>query len=104
MVGEIYLANINFTNAASSKVRPVLLIKANSFNDMVYLPLTTNISTPGYKIDNQSLREGFLPQSSIVVIEKPGVISLSLLIRKIGKVESGIYKIIIKELVDFLEY
>jgi len=40
MVGEIYLAKIYFTDAATAKVRPVLLLKPNSFNDVLYLPLT----------------------------------------------------------------
>jgi len=47
MVGEIYLANIFFTNAAASKVRLVLLLKPNSFNDILYLPLTSNTATNG---------------------------------------------------------
>ncbi len=45
MVGEIHLANIYFTDATTAKVRPVLLIKPNSFGDILYLPLTTNLQT-----------------------------------------------------------
>ncbi len=68
MVGEIYLANIHFTDAVTAKVRPVLLLKANSFNDMLYLPLTSNTHTKGISIDNNHLETGYLPKTSVVIL------------------------------------
>ncbi len=47
MVGEIHLANIYFTDASIAKVRPVLLLKPNSFSDVLYMPLTSNSGTKG---------------------------------------------------------
>lgn len=73
MVGEIHLANIYFTDATTAKVRPVLLLKPNSFNNVLYLPLTSNTNTKGISIDNSHLQDGYLPKVSIVVYEKIGV-------------------------------
>jgi mRNA-degrading endonuclease toxin of MazEF toxin-antitoxin module len=92
MVGEIHLANISFTDATASKTRPVLLLKTNTFNDFVYLPLTTNNLTKGITIDNSNMEDGFLPKTSIVVYEKPGVIAKQLLIKKIGTLNPLTYK------------
>lgn len=103
MVGEIHLANIYFTDSSAAKVRPVLLVKANSFNDAIYLPLTSNLLTNGMHIDNSNLTDGFLPKTSVVVYEKPGVIAPSLLIRKIGTLQTKVYAQIVAELVNFIQ-
>ena len=103
MVGEIHLANIYFTDATSAKVRPVLLLKPNSFNDVVYLPLTSNTGTKGISIDNSHLQDGYLPKVSIVAYEKIGVIATTLLIKKIATLNNNTYRQIINELVRFLQ-
>ncbi|MFT4154111.1 type II toxin-antitoxin system PemK/MazF family toxin [Parafilimonas sp.] len=104
MVGEIYLANIYFTNAAASKVRPVLLLKSNSFGDVLYLPLTSNTNTKGISINNTHLKDGYLPKVSVIVYEKIGVIAQLLLIRKIATLNQNTYKQIMAELVRFLQH
>ena len=103
MVGEIHLANIYFTNSAAAKVRPILLLKSNSFDDAVYLPLTSNMSTIGVSIDSNDLTDGFLPKTSVVVYEKPGVIAPALLIKKIGTIQADTYMRVIGELTKFLQ-
>ena len=103
MVGEIHLANIYFTDATTAKVRPVLLLKPNSFNDLLYFPLTSNTGTKGISIANNDLQDGYLPKISIVVYEKIGVISTTLLIKKIATLKSNTYRQIINELVKFLQ-
>jgi len=103
MVGEIHIANIYFTDASAGKIRPVLLLKANSFNDVLYMPLTSNTSTKGIMIDNSALKEGYIPKTSVIVYEKPGVIAASLLIKKIGTLNQTTYLKIINELIQFLQ-
>lgn len=103
MVGEIHLATIYFTDASAAKVRPVLLLKQNSFNDAVYLPLTTNLNAAGITINNQNLQEGFLPKTSVVVYEKIGVIATSLLVRKIATVDKNTFEQIVRKLVSFIQ-
>lgn len=103
MVGEIHIANIYFTDASAAKIRPVLLLKRNSFNDLLYMPLTSNTSTKGIIIDNSSLKEGYIPKTSVVVYEKPGVIAVNLLIKKIGTLNEATYMKVINELIQFLQ-
>ena len=103
MVGEIHLATIVFTDASAAKVRPVLLLKLNSFNDWLYLPLTSNLLAKGITVNNACLQEGYLPKASVVVYEKVGVIAASLLVRKIATVNKAIVEQIIQELVSFLQ-
>jgi len=103
MVAEIHLANIYFTDVSASKIRPILLLKVNSFGDVLYLPLTTNIMVNGFKIDSSNLREGLLPKTSVVVHEKPGVIAKSLLIKKIGTLHAETHGEVMKALVDFIQ-
>ncbi|MCW3113835.1 MAG: hypothetical protein JWR18_2231 [Segetibacter sp.] len=103
MVSHIYLANIYFTDASASKVRPVLLLKSNSCNDVLYTPLTSNTNIRGVRIDNSDLENGYLPKTSIVVFEKPGVISIDLLVKKIGTLTPEKYKEVIDELIKFLK-
>ena len=103
MVGEIHLANIYFTDGTTAKVRPVLLLKSNSFNDVLYLPLTSNAATKGISIDNSNLDDGYLPKVSIVVYEKIGVIAKTLLIKRIATLNNKTYEQALKELVKFLQ-
>ena len=103
MVGEIHLAKIYFTDASDAKIRPVLLLRANSFSDVIYLPLTTNMLIKGVSIDNDQLTDGYLPKTSIVVYEKPGVIAATLLIKKIRTLNMVVYRNIIDKLIDFLK-
>ena len=103
MVGLIYLSNIYFTDASAAKARPILLLRRNSFNDILYMPLTSNTNTKGIKINNSNLAEGFLPKTSVIVFEKPGVIATSMLIKKIGTLKTDIYQEVIDEFVRFIQ-
>ena len=55
MVRGIYLENIVFKDKKASKIRPILVIKQNSYKDLIFLPLTTNLKTKGIEIDNDDL-------------------------------------------------
>ena len=103
MVGEIYLATIQVTDASSSKVRPILLLKKNSFNDVLYMPLTSNTEVKGILINNDNLQNGYLPKMSIVVYEKIGVIAGNLLLKKIGTLDEITFQQVIGEMIKFLQ-
>lgn len=103
MVGEIHLARIAFTDGSAVKLRPVLLLKANSFQDAVFLPLTSNINTKGIVVDNTHLQDGYLPKISVVVYEKPGEIATFLLQKKIDTLNKNTHEQIIQALISFLE-
>lgn len=103
MVGDIYLANIFFTDASAAKVRPILLLKLNSFNDVLFMPLTSKLNTSGIIIDNSQLKDGYIPKKSVVVVEKPGVIAQTLLIKKIGTLNQPAYNTVINACIEFLQ-
>jgi mRNA interferase MazF len=103
MVAEIHLVKIYFTDASNFKVRPILLLKLNSFNDILYMPLTSNLNIKGLGISNLDLQNGYLPKNSVVVYEKIGVISSDLLIKKIGTLKIEIFKKVVNELIQFIQ-
>ena len=70
MVAEIHLGKIYFTDVSGSKVRPILLLKFNSFNDLLYMPLTSNPDIKGITITNIDLQDGYLPKTSVVSTKK----------------------------------
>lgn len=67
------------------------------------MPLTSNVNIKGVSINNTDLQNGYLPKTSIVVYEKLSVISSHLLVKKIGTLESGIFKKIINEFILFVQ-
>lgn len=99
MVGEIHLA----TDALAARVRPVLLLKRNGFNDVLYLPLTTNLLSKGIAINNTNSQDGYLPKASVMVYEKPGVVARTLLLRKITTVDKNTFAHTVRESVSFIQ-
>jgi len=103
MVKDIYPAKIHFTDEAGAKIRPVLLIRKNSFGDYVFLPLTTNLKTKGIVIETTDTECGSLQKKSIVVTEKISVISPLLLLRKIASIKDNSFKRIVDSVSDFIQ-
>ena len=102
MVKEIHLANIMFTDQSITKVRPILILKINSFGDLIYLPLTTNLNINGIKISNQDIEAGYLPKISNIIYEKISIVHKDLISKYIATISEKSYKHIIKELIKFL--
>ena len=96
-------SDVYFTNAETAKIRPVLLLKINSFNDFLFMPLTSNTSVKGISIDNSHLADGNLPKTSVLIYEKPGVIAKSLLLKKIGILKEDVYRKVIEEFIQFIQ-
>jgi len=95
MVGSIYLAKIHFTDGIKSKLRPILIIRENSFGDYIYIPFTTNSkNTNSIKFTNDFLKNGNFNKESYLIIDKTCTISSSLLDRKIAHIsEDSLTKI-----------
>ena len=102
MVKEIHLAEVFFTDQISSKIRPILIIKQNSFGDYIYLPLTTNLEINGFKIKPEWMINGNLPKTSNVIYEKIGVIHRNSIRKFIASISDQNYKEIIGKLIEFL--
>jgi len=95
MVGSIYLAKIYFTDGIKFKLRPILLIKENSFGDYIYIPFSTNSNNiNSVKFSNEFLENGEFRKESYLIIDKTCTISPHLLDRKIAHIkESSLFEI-----------
>lgn len=90
MVGSIYLAKIYFTNGNNYKLRPILIIKKNSFGDYIYIPFTTNSNNiNSIKFNNNFLENGEFKKESYLIIDKTCTISLNLLDKKIAQIKKS---------------
>ncbi len=84
MVRSIVLAKVYFTDVSDYKLRPVLLCQKLVHDDYLYLPLTTNLSVEGFRVESNDLESGSLAKPSVVIVPKISVIHVSLLDRVIG--------------------
>ncbi len=90
MVGSIYLAKIYFTDGIKFKLRPILIIKENSFGDYIYIPFTTNSkNTNSIKFTNDFLANGNFNKESYLIIDKTCTISSVLLDRKVAQIKEN---------------
>lgn len=102
MVRDIYLAKVLFTDDTGYKIRPILLIKENSFGDYIFLPLTTNLNITGKLVNQSNIETGVLPKESVIVTEKISVISPTLLTKQIASVNRETYIQIMNDVMAFL--
>ena len=95
MVGSIYLAKIYFTDGIKFKLRPILIIKENSFGDYIYIPFTSNAKNiNSIKFTNNFLKNGSFKKESYLIIDKTCTISPNLLDKKIAHItEHSLVKI-----------
>lgn len=103
MVGDIHIAKIYFTDHTDYKLRPILIFKEYSENDLLFLPLTTNKEIGGFSIESNDLKEGHLKKKSVIIFPKIGIIHKSLLTKKIGRLKQKIFKNIMAKICNDLE-
>ncbi|MFA4925023.1 MAG: type II toxin-antitoxin system PemK/MazF family toxin [Ignavibacteriaceae bacterium] len=97
MVRKLYLAKIFFTDLTNYKLRPVLLIKEYKDEDVLYLPLTTNLELKGININNGDLEKESLKQTSVVIVLKIGILHKKFLVKELGIVNKEIFSKVMKE-------
>jgi mRNA-degrading endonuclease toxin of MazEF toxin-antitoxin module len=102
MVRKIFLARIHFVDFSEEKIKPILVIQLNQFQDLIFLPLTSNLKIIGVSVEKEDLIMGSLPKSSMAVYDKIGVIHKSNLLKEIGKISDKKYHEIITKLCEFL--
>src|SRR3989344_2028276 len=90
---SLLLAPFPFSDQSGRKVRPVIVLSNDEFNehseDIIAIGITSNISKDIYslKLDNKDLKEGKLMTKCMVKIENILRLDKSLIIKKIGKVK-----------------
>ena len=77
-VGDIYWADLDFTDKSGTKVRPIIIIDVLQNGDILYLPLTTKIKHGDCIFTNSDLESGYIEKSE-AILHKQCVIHKSLL-------------------------
>jgi len=70
MVGNIYFIDMPYSDFKQFKGRPVLVFRMIDKNDLLVLPLTTNLSRDGILITNSDISKGLLKKESVIIIPK----------------------------------
>ena len=79
-IGDIYWLKVEFTNKSDFKIRPIVIIDDKK-DDIIYLPLTTNLNKGSLIIDLNDIEDGFIEKSS-VDISKQCIIHKKFLLKK----------------------
>ena len=100
MVGSIYFIDMPYSDFKQFKARPVLVFKVIDKNDLLVLPLTTNLEREGIVITKKDIKEGFLKKDSVVIIPKLTAIDQSLISaqRHIATLKENTFKTVLKEI------
>jgi len=80
MVGGIYFIHMPYSNFKKSKARPVLVFKSIDKDNLLVLPLTTNLERDGIIITSDDIEDGSLKKDSIVIVPKLTAIDSKLII------------------------
>ncbi|MCF6207565.1 MAG: hypothetical protein L3J47_11870 [Sulfurovum sp.] len=79
MVGSIYFIQMPYSDFSEFKGRPVLVFQKIDKNDVLILPLTTNLDREGVSIGQQDILEGTLKKESVIIIPKITAIDIALI-------------------------
>ena len=82
------------------KGRPVLVFKVVDKNDVLVLPLTTNLQRDGIVITKDDLKKGSIKKDSVVIVPKLTVIDSSLIVEEnfIARLKTKSFSKISKEI------
>ena len=95
--GEIVLVTFPFSDLSQTKVRPVLILSNDKYNqtrkDCIVCGITTNIQNNGYSviIDSNSIERGFLKYKSRIKVDSITFLEKSLFVKCIGKINKSVF-------------
>ena len=100
MVGGIYFIKMPYSDFREFKGRPVLVFKLLDKDDLLILPLTTNLQRDGITITKDDLKKGSIKKSSVVIVPKLTAIDSSLIKENqfIAKLKTKSFNKILKEI------
>lgn len=100
MVGGIYFIEMPYSDFKHFKGRPVLVFRMIDKNDVLVLPLTTNLHREGIVITNDDIETGSLKKESVVVVPKITAIDMSLILdnNSIATLKNKTFEKILKEI------
>ncbi|MEK6883244.1 MAG: type II toxin-antitoxin system PemK/MazF family toxin [Nanoarchaeota archaeon] len=106
---DLLLVPFPFSDQSGRKVRPVIVISNNNFNnnseDILVVGLTSNIAKDKYTINltTNDLEEGKLSTTCCIKSENLLKIEKELAIKKIGKVKTSILKNISSKILEIIK-
>ena len=104
MVGSVYLAKIFFTDGEKYKLRPILIVKENSFGDLIYIPFTTNANNiNSMEFSDTNLKSGEFRKKSYLIVDKTCTIQAKLLAKEIGVVDDDTLQKVLSRYCLFLK-
>lgn len=93
---DIVLIPIPFTDLASQKKRPAVIISSDTYNesneDIVVVALTSNIEPREFSVTltNDDLEDGTLKVTSMIRVDKIYTLNKSIVIKTFGRVKQDI--------------
>ena len=93
---ELVLLSYPFSDLKSSKVRPVIVVSSDAYNqkfqDMIVVPVTSNLNFRDYALNlsGKDLETGHLITESVIKVDRITSIRQSFVIKPIGKVRSEV--------------
>lgn len=105
MVGHIYFISMPYSDFKKTKARPVLVFKEIDKNDLLILPLTSNLKRDGIIITPADIEDGNIKKDSVVIVPKLTAIDASLIVgsRFIASLKETSFKKVKNELCLKLE-
>ncbi len=105
MVGGIYYIKMPYSDFKKSKGRPVLVFKSIDKNDLLVLPLTTNLEREGILLTQDDIKDGSIKKKSIIIVPKLTAIDSSLIVgsRFIASLKDDSFKLLKNKLCISLE-
>ncbi len=106
--GDFLLIPFPFSDQSGRKIRPVIVISNDEFNnysgDVIVVGVTSNISKDRYtlQLNNTDFEEGKLLTQCCIKVENILRIDKELVLRKIGKIKREKLKIIISRLIEII--
>ena len=79
MVGHIYFISMPYSDFTKVKARPVLVFQKIAKDDVLILPLTSNLQRDGIIITTEDIQDGLLKKESVVVVPKLTAVDASLI-------------------------
>jgi len=104
MVGSIYFIQMPYSDFTEFKGRPVLVFQQIDKNDVLVLPLTTNLAREGVCITQQDILDGTLKKESVIIVPKITAMDASLLnnARKIATLKKKSFVKVAKQMCEKL--
>jgi mRNA interferase MazF len=106
---DIVLIPIPFTDLASQKKRPAIVISSDAYNeiheDIVVVALTSNIETRNFTITltSNDLENGDLKVTSMIRVDKIYTLNKSIVIKTFGRVKPDILAKIKESITKLIE-